>query len=742
LGSLNPGPGGGGPGPGGSGPGPDGTGGPANPTGGTEDTNISLPKSSLQGRTHVTQGGGGSFAGFYGGIADQVTVETRYRSYRIELVRDLYDFEHAKIGEEGFDLIAPADEFNTEFENKLNDGWRKMRDNDQPQGLQPYQHTEIIYGTPPTWQDAQGWPFWSEGPTLPGFAKGQVGELATEAAIRTLYEDEERFHNDPSLYWSGSVTPGNMGFLGGWTLHERRNYGRSPYLGAPEISNHANFQTGIVPDVRWSEYWLQADGPVPDLKTVERTLLIRAVQEGEEAFEEVATVTFTIPGTKDLSEGLPRVTGLSRTAGWVEARSDGTLLLKPRVARGMNRVVSLLPVELKMEGVAEEDEETDKNIVIINANNDNGSAWEADTNDTIPTTRDFDHGGGIGKDDEELKLVEVTAPDEDGIEAKIKISPSDKIKAWKGRDKTDPIGIGADGTLSFPNDEITDFYIEGIKVSDAKGEITMTMEVTAGQQNHIVDTIKFAVGPVYESLEVKPSSKVTLGNVNFHTFLVQTGFQDDLGTVRGARIEAVVDAPANTGNSGIRFVQNVESVDFRAFYSDPKKQNSVLGRHVPVDDVDFPVLDAAPPANTPQSIFYDTGYLVDESKYSVHDSPLTGGIGKFGQGSRKFDNLIWELEFSVFVVYAFEDGTIFPIASTKWGVEANLDTSFNDANGNGEEDLGERTMMNLTPVSDQVFQIGGSRVYWNGVVIIGDNKPGALTPPVANESLQPVDVDP
>jgi hypothetical protein len=348
LGSLNPGLGGGGSGPGGSGPGPDGTGGPANPTGGTEDPNISLPKSSLQGRTHVTQGGGGSFAGFYGGIADQLTVETRYRSYRIELVRDLYDFEHAKIGEECFDLIAPADEFNTEFENKLNDGWRKLRENDQPQGLQPYQHTELIYGTPPTWQDAQGWPFWSEGPTLPGFAKGQVGELATEAAIRPLYEDEERFHNDPPLYWSGSVTPGNMGFPGGWTALERRNYGRSPYLGAPEISNHANFQTGIVPDVRWSEYWLQADGPVPDLKTVERTLLIRAVQEGEEAFEEVGTVTFTIPGTKDLSEGLPRISGLSRTVGWVEARIDGTLLLKPPVARGMNRVVSLLPIDIKV----------------------------------------------------------------------------------------------------------------------------------------------------------------------------------------------------------------------------------------------------------------------------------------------------------------------------------------------------------------------------------------------------------
>ena len=89
-----------------------------------------------------------------------------------------------------------------------------------------------------------------------------------------------------------------------------------------------------------------------------------------------------------------------------------------------------------------------------------------------------------------------------------------------------------------------------------------------------------------------------------------------------------------------------------------------------------------------------------------------------------------------------EDGSILPLASTKWGIETNLETKFTDANGNGEEDSRERTMMNLIPISDQVFQIGGSRVYWNGVVTIGDTKPGAFQPPVANKSLRPVNIDP
>jgi hypothetical protein len=48
-------------------------------------------------------------------------------------------------------------------------------------------------------------------------------------------------------------------------------------------------------------------------------------------------------------------------------------VLDPLIIEEENTAVSFVPVELNMEGVAEEDEETDKNIILINADNDNDS---------------------------------------------------------------------------------------------------------------------------------------------------------------------------------------------------------------------------------------------------------------------------------------------------------------------------------------------------------------------------------
>jgi hypothetical protein len=48
-----------------------------------------------------------------------------------------------------------------------------------------------------------------------------------------------------------------------------------------------------------------------------------------------------------------------------------------------------------------------KNCVPVNANNTNGSPWVADTNNTVPSIRDFDHPGGLEGSDLQLRRINI-----------------------------------------------------------------------------------------------------------------------------------------------------------------------------------------------------------------------------------------------------------------------------------------------------------------------------------------------
>jgi hypothetical protein len=311
---------------------------------------VPMPAVALQGRTHRAQGGGGSFASYYGGNDDTVNIETRYRSYHLALVRDIYGFEHDEVSEEFLDFIAPEESFYAEYELKIAEGWRKANPEDQPQGLNPYEHVDVIPGSSPTYQGAYGSPFWAEGPTLPEFTKGQVGiDIASEREIQVFYEDESNI-NASSTYWAGSVSPAAMGFPGGWTEDNRIAYGKAPHVGRPILSNHAKFLSGIVPEVQWSEYWLQAESAVPSGKDATYTMSLIATErnaDGELTLIEAGTATFVIPATKEISGGLPEIEGFNEADSWLEARADGTLLVRPPVERGVERL--LVPVDLKVD---------------------------------------------------------------------------------------------------------------------------------------------------------------------------------------------------------------------------------------------------------------------------------------------------------------------------------------------------------------------------------------------------------
>ena len=549
--------------------------------------------------------------------------------------------------------------------------------------------------------DAYGNAFVITGRQEPYSDLDTIATIAYELEIASLY-DSLGSPPSPNVFLPPATTSTSLESSfssSNWDEIGRVSYGNRG-LPSPPTSSSADFIDGVVPSASWNEYWFQAEEVLPTggVET-KKTFILHAKQTDKngEVTEGYGTVTFAIREGKEISDAQPVVEGLeSPFTSWVEAKADGTLLVKPPVERGKRNVVSVLAVEVKVEGVEEEDEESDKNIVIINADNDNGSAWKADTMDTIPTTRDFEHGGGFPKDDEELKLVEVTAPDMDGIEVKIKISPSDKVKAWKNRDKTDQIAIGGDGALSFPNDEITDFYTEGIKVSDAKGEISLTMEVKVGQQNQVADTIKFAVGPILENMEVDPSDaenfrKIisTVGNSPYVNFQCGTTGKKGMTVTSTVDMSSVVEA-------NVKFVQLVLESTRDIYHSKEGPTDKVKAFEIPTSGQgwSFLVLDGS----SGNGVFYTVGGSSHNKKqFWLNDSPLTvplvTAFKQTGDGSYALvDTFVWKDVFRTYTVIEFADGSIYSLGSLEWIIDATASSTYQNDNGDGAEQFEERVL--------------------------------------------------
>ena len=163
------------------------------------------------------------------------------------------------------------------------------------------------------------------------------------------------------------------------------------------------------------------------------------------------------------------------------------------------------PGNLKIAGIAEDKEDGVENVLLINGDNDNGSAFKPNTTDTIPTVRDFDHAGGVA-DEDDLAEVAVTAPAEEGLVWSVVVEgETSRIKVWEKADKTEEIAIGGDGKLDLGAAGIPDkFYLEGVELSEAASELTMKLEFTAaGGDAQEADAVKFSVGPVLLDLKVE-----------------------------------------------------------------------------------------------------------------------------------------------------------------------------------------------------------------------------------------------
>ncbi len=391
-----------------------------------------------------------------------------------------------------------------------------------------------------------------------------------------------------------------------------------------------------------------------------------------------------------------------------------------KAEKGKAFSIHLLPVELKLTGVT--DDSSDKNIIIINADNDNGSSWQNDTNNTIPQTRDYAHAGNVSAEDE-LQEVTLTVPSGvQGITPEVKISKSGHVKAWTNANKTQEITIGGDGKLAFPGGTYpSKFYLEGIKLNDARGEMNISLAVAQGSTRTEVKQVKFAVGPVFTSMSV--------GRIASSGFAVGIGPDGNAHFAPGdpgALIKASVYAGVRY-SEGVRFIQNVLGSVRVQTYTGLKKTPPVVTRTLngTVGNQSFPFLDAQDRNATSLTLFYQNDFQVDAAKevFSVTDSPSFPAKPINDAGTLKLDGLAVSDLFQMYSVYRYSDGSILPLGSVVWTWIGGVTTSFDDQNQNQQEDPGERSLN--VDASTEIKQSGSA--------IKSNVAPQRLKPPVALE---------
>ena len=186
--------------------------------------------------------------------------------------------------------------------------------------------------------------------------------------------------------------------------------------------------------------------------------------------------------------------------------------------------------------------------------------------------------------------------------------------------------------------------------------------------------------------------------------------------------------PLGGGDDNVRFIQVVTEARRDIYYSDLKKENIEKTVSIPLEGVVFPVLDTEPPADTPETVFYPSSFDGGDS-YSMEDKPFQehpiAGEGK------KFDKMVWENKFTTYVVYKIGGETVvLPLGSISWEINFLPDTVWNDKDDDGQEDPGERALVEDDLILTQ-----------EGTFETGIDGPGRIVAPVAKEILKPVPLD-
>jgi len=214
------------------------------------------------------------------------------------------------------------------------------------------------------------------------------------------------------------------------------------------------------------------------------------------------------------------------------------------------RVRVEFPIDLAMDGVPDALEENPGGYVPVNADNDNGGPWLANTNNHIPTVRDFSTNPITQEDD--LVGCTITAPRnlEGGLlRLRVENAGQARIRAWTTATKTAEITLPSDNPPRR-------FFVEGLREGAAEREVRLILEYVKRGAVLCTDIVVISVTPILRRLVVND----TPGAPDLERFegtgwaLVTEGVGQPGFFLEG---EAIIDRLKSRPNSGLQFSQTL-----------------------------------------------------------------------------------------------------------------------------------------------------------------------------------------
>ncbi len=374
--------------------------------------------------------------------------------------------------------------------------------------------------------------------------------------------------------------------------------------------------------------------------------------------------------------------------------------------------ITIIKVELGMNGVADGEKITTGGFVPVNANNDNASGM---TNG-IPATRDFDASDYTDSD-----LVPITLSLEPitGLSGTLQLRKieegRDRIKVWETISKSAEVPLPktwAVGTDTVP----TVLYIEGLREGEALRDIDLILEYVDGESILCADTIKITVTPVLESLsaiiaEGQPDLAKD-GSKWIHTNKgrgqgqqpVTVEFEASVMDVPNPAGQLVIIQHASLSNllPGNIAVSGHSGTDKKLDYESPHTGNELVDASADI----FPFygdLDSSP------------------IRVEANDTPSmwVGPTGLWPLDSGHISNIDLRMNFTLSAAWQYPDGTIYFLGTTAWSV---------------------RIQGQLQDLGDEVEFVGGpSNINTGSSVFVRNNENRRTAPPSADESVKYMD---
>jgi hypothetical protein len=331
--------------------------------------------------------------------------------------------------------------------------------------------------------------------------------------------------------------------------------------------------------------------------------------------------------------------------------------------------IQVVRLDIQMAGVGAGQKLNPGGFVMVNGDNDNGSA----VTDGVPAQRDFNVNPlPAGVNDPDLVQVNiVTNPAIGGLRGFFVLlvdnSATGQIRLWNNRNKGAEVTPGIYAAANLP----TQFFVEGTEPSAALRENSITLlyffvDPLRGNIQVGADAVNVTVTPVINNFTI------AAGAVGFTVGADgRSGMQ---ATGPGASFTAALNRTGATGNAV--YIQNVIGYDnglggaaagwvFTAASGLPNLNT------LPVAGTNYPFLDrlAAPPPPD-YDVAFVRNVVGNTETITANDSPSTGNPA----GSNNLQNIDLRERFTLYLVWRFADNTIYTLATRDWNVVFRADT--------------------------------------------------------------------